>query len=189
LRTKVIIGSVAAVLLLIAGAAIGSAFLKLHAPVSPEPVKIATPAAQEHCCTEQDCCTDQDSGKECLDCCAEDDGNPHAPNAKHPDEVARIMNLLPKIEATDSYEKIIGMLGLPKDWDGGSVSSTHCTMVWRKLAPGYHFALNFDPVLKDGKRTLVFTEASFSADHKPGRPPDEYHTVYPYRSWKGMVHK
>jgi hypothetical protein len=32
---------------------------------------------------------------------------------------------LPSIDATDSYDKIIGMLGLPKDWDGGSVSSTH----------------------------------------------------------------
>ena len=120
---------------------------------------------------------------------AQDNGNPHAPNAKHPDEVARIMKLLPKIEATDPYDKIIGTLGLPKDWDGGSVSSTHCTMVWRKLAPGYHFAMNFDPVFKDGKITLVFTEASFSAQKKPGFPPDEHHTIYPYRSAKGMVHK
>jgi hypothetical protein len=120
---------------------------------------------------------------------AGDDGNPHAPNAMHPDEVAQIMKLLPQIEATDFFDKIIGMLGLPKDWDGGSVSSTHCTMVWRKLAPGYHFALNFDPVVKDGKIRLVFTEASFSAQKKPGLPPDEYHTIYPYRSWKGMVHK
>jgi hypothetical protein len=120
---------------------------------------------------------------------AEDKENSHAPNAQHPDEVARIMKLLPKIEATDTYDKIIGMLGLPKDWDGGSVSSTHCTMIWKKLMPGYHLALNFDPVFKDGKITLVFAEASFSAQKKPGFPPDEYHTIYPYRSYKGMVHK
>jgi hypothetical protein len=115
--------------------------------------------------------------------------SPHDANARHPAEVARIMALLPKIDATATYEKIIAQLGLPKDWDGGSVSSTHCTMVWRKLAPGYKFALNFDPVFKDGKIVLVFTEASFSAQNKPGFPADEYHTVYPYRSHKGMVNK
>jgi len=117
------------------------------------------------------------------------EGNPHAADAMHPEEIARIMKLLPKIEAGASFDKIIAMLGLPKDWDGGSVSSTHCTMVWKKIAPGYHFGLNFDPVVKEGRRTLVFTEASFSAPRKPGFPPEEYHTLFPYRVAKGMVHK
>jgi hypothetical protein len=114
--------------------------------------------------------------------------SPHDENATHPDEVARIMKLLPQIPTDASYDKIIAMLGLLKDWEGSSVSNTHCTMVWY-ISPGYAFVLNFDPVFTAGKRTLVFTEASFSAQKKPGFPSDEYHTVYPYRSWKGMVYK
>jgi hypothetical protein len=123
-------------------------------------------------------------------CRADDkEPNPHDAHAKHPPEVARIMKLLPQIDASASSGKIIAFLDLPKDWDGGSVSTTHCTMVWKKLAPGYHFALNFDPVFRDGKIVLVFTEASFSAQKKPGFPADEHHTVFPYRSHKGMVNK
>jgi len=99
------------------------------------------------------------------------------PNAEHPAEIARIMKLLPQIPATASFDKINEILGLPKEWDGGSVSATHCTMVWRNLAPGYDFTLNFSPEGND-EVMLVFTEASFSA---------QGHTVYPYRSWKGMV--
>jgi hypothetical protein len=114
--------------------------------------------------------------------------NPHDPDAKHPARVAKIMKLLPKIPADASFRQIIAMLGLPKSWDGGSVSTTHCTMVWR-IAAGYKFALNFDPVWKGRAVRLVFTEASISAQRKPGFPPDEYHTVYPYRSWKGMVQR
>jgi hypothetical protein len=115
--------------------------------------------------------------------------NSHDANAKHPPEVARIMKLLPQIQADASYDKIIAMLGLPKDWDDGSVSATHCTMVWKNLAPGYHFAVNFDPVPKGDKIVLVFTDASFSAQKKPGFPADEYHTVFPYRSRQGTVQK
>jgi hypothetical protein len=124
-----------------------------------------------------------------LDVAAPEDEEPrpHDANAKHPFAVTRIMGLLPHIPADASYHQIIALLGLPPDWDGGSVSSTHCSLVWRELAPGYHFVLNFDPMLKDGKLILVFTEASFSAHKKPGFPPNEYHTVFPYRSWKGMV--
>jgi hypothetical protein len=98
------------------------------------------------------------------------------------------MKLLPQIPADGSPDKIIALLGLAREPDGGSVSNTNFTMVWN-IAPGYHFVLNFDPVPKDGKIRLVFTEASFSAQEKAGFPPDEYHTVYPYRSPDGMVYK
>ena len=114
---------------------------------------------------------------------------PHDANARHPLVVMRIMGLLPQIPADGSYDQIITLLGLPPKWDGGTASSTHFKIVWRNLAPGYRFALNFSPVLKDGKQILVFAEASFSAHKKPGFPPDQYHTVYPFRSWKGMVSK
>jgi hypothetical protein len=118
----------------------------------------------------------------------EKEQNPHAPNAKHPEKVAAIMKKLSDMPVDASFDKIIAYLGLPKDWDGGSVSTTECTMVWN-IAPGYHFALNFDPVAMGDKITLVFTDASFSAQKKPGFPPDEFHTIYPYRSRKGMVEK
>jgi hypothetical protein len=114
--------------------------------------------------------------------------NPHAPNAKHPQEVARILKLLPEIPVTASFDEIIAMLGLPKDRTGGSVSSTHCTMTW-DVAPGYRFALSFDPEFQGDKLVLVFAEASFAAQSKPGFAPHEYHTVYPYRTWKGMVYQ
>jgi hypothetical protein len=114
--------------------------------------------------------------------------NPHEPNAKHPEKVARIMKLLPRIPVDASYDKIITFLGLPKDWDSGSVSTTHCTMVWN-IAPSYQFALNFDPLPRDGKIKLVFTDAYFSARGKRGFPPDEFHTIYPYHARKGMVQK
>jgi hypothetical protein len=114
--------------------------------------------------------------------------NPHAPNAEHPRAVARIMKRLPRIRGTASPGEIIRMLGLPKDWDGGSVSSTECSMYW-KVAPGYRFELSFDPVPRDGKLNLEFRGAGFAAQKKPGFAPQEYHTVYPYRTWKGMVNK
>jgi hypothetical protein len=96
------------------------------------------------------------------------------------------MKLLPAIPAAASLDEIITLLGLPKDWSGGSVSSTHCCMYW-EVAPRYRFELSFDPVPRDGKLTVEFQEAGFAAQQKPGFAPDEYHTVYPYRTWKGMV--
>ncbi len=115
--------------------------------------------------------------------------DPHAANSKHPAAVARIVKLLPQIPADESPDRIIAMLGIPKDCDGGHVSNTGCSMVWKYIAPGYHFTLAFDPEVKEGKLTLKFGEARFSAQHKPGFPPEEYHTVYPYRSSEGMVYK
>jgi hypothetical protein len=97
------------------------------------------------------------------------------------------MALLPGIPADGSFEEIIALLGLSKDWIGGSVSSTHCDMAW-DIAPGYRFCLSFDPVFEDGTRALLFTGAGFSAQNKPGFRHDEYHTVYPYRARKGMAH-
>jgi hypothetical protein len=114
--------------------------------------------------------------------------SPHAPNAQHPREVARIMKLLPDIPPDASVDEIIAMLRLAKSWNGGSVSSTHCCMFW-DVAPRYRLELSFDPVPRDGKLTLELREAGFSAQGKPGFGPDEYHTVYPYRTWKGMVTK
>jgi hypothetical protein len=102
--------------------------------------------------------------------------------------VARIMKLLPRIANRASVDELIALLGLPKNWDGGGVSATECTMIWN-FEGGYKFVLSFDPVPKNGKLTLEFREAAFSAPHKPGFPPDESHTVFPYRTWKGMVYK
>jgi hypothetical protein len=112
--------------------------------------------------------------------------SPHGVNARHPPEVARIMQLLPEIPANATLDEIIALLGLPRDWDGGSVSSTHCCMYW-EVAPGYRFELAFDPVPRDAKVHLEFREAGFAARNRPGFAAQEYHTVYPYRTWKGMV--
>ena len=112
---------------------------------------------------------------------------PHAKDATHPTEVTRLMKLLPDIPVDGSLEEILAVLGLQDDWTGGGVSSTRCDMVWQ-IAPGYQFELSFDPVHgKDGSLTLVFVGAGFAAQNKPGFPPDEYHTVYPYRMREGMV--
>ncbi len=114
---------------------------------------------------------------------------PHAKEATHPAEVARLMKRLPDIPVDGSLEEILAVLGLEDDWTGGGVSSTHCDMVWQ-IAPGYKLGLSFDPVPgKDASPRLVFVEAGFSAQNKPGFPADEYHTIYPYRTRKGMVSK
>jgi hypothetical protein len=114
--------------------------------------------------------------------------NPHASNAKHPTEVARIIERLSEIPVTASADEIIALLGLPKDWNGGSVSSTHCCMTW-DISTGYCFVLSVAPVAKDGKWALEFREAGFQAQGKPGFPPPEYHTIYPYHTWRGMQYK
>jgi hypothetical protein len=113
---------------------------------------------------------------------------PKNPPGKHPAEVARIMKLLPKIRASASADEIIKFLGLPKDCDYGP-PGTGFTMSWNRIAPGYHFNLNFEPARKDGEVKFMLVEAAFSSLHAPGRPPDDYYTIYPYRSAKGMVYK
>ena len=109
--------------------------------------------------------------------------------AKHPAEAARIMKLLPKIPASASADEIIKFLGLPNDFNEGHAGNMGFDMVWSKIALGYQFTLSFSPARKDGKITMVFAEAAFSALGAPGFPADDYYTVYPYRSAKGMIYK
>src|SRR5262249_32711841 len=113
---------------------------------------------------------------------------PHGPIPRHPPEVARIMKLLPEIPASASHDEIIAFLGLPEEWDGGSFDVHLCTMVWEHIAPGYKFVLCFHPEPRGGKLTLLFVEASFSAQSMLCCSPDGRGTVYPYRTWKGMVY-
>lgn len=112
--------------------------------------------------------------------------NPHARNANRPVEVARLMKLMPEIERDDSHEEIITKLGLLKDCDGGGVDGTGCCMLW-EIPPEYRFCLSFTVEEKNDKWILVFSQASFSAARKPGFPPHEYHTIYPFRDRKSMV--
>lgn len=108
--------------------------------------------------------------------------DPFGPNPRHPPEVVRLMNLLPGIPAAGSREDILRHLGLPP-CQSGSASGTHCHMLW-PIAPGYRLCLAYLPV-----PPFVFLEASISAQGKPGRPADEYCTIYPYRNRDGMVAK
>ena len=114
------------------------------------------------------------------------ESNPHTPDAKHPAEVARIIKLLPDMPTSASPDDIEAMLMLPKP-DFGSIGGRHCEIYWN-IAPRYRFVLSFDPVWKERQLTLEFRSASIAAQGKPGFPLHEYHTVYPYRTWKGMVY-
>jgi hypothetical protein len=99
------------------------------------------------------------------------------------------MRLLPKIPASADADEIIKFLGLPEHFEGGHAGSIGFNMVWTKIAPGYEFNISFGPKWKDGKIKYMFEEAAFSALKAPGYPPDDYYTIYPYRTAKGMVYK
>ena len=91
---------------------------------------------------------------------------------------------IPRVAKLDS---ILQLLELSKDWDGGSVSSTHCVMVW-DVAPGYRFELSINPTPRDDDNIEVF-EAGFAAQNKPGFPLDEFHTVYPCLTTNGIAYE
>jgi hypothetical protein len=108
--------------------------------------------------------------------------NPHGRNAKHPEEVVRIMKLLCEIPADASEAKIIAFLGLPEKATFGFGDEHGTTMYW-DVAPGYRFRLHI--FWGFGKPKLSLAE--FAATGKPGFPPEEYHTLYPYRSGTKMI--
>jgi hypothetical protein len=119
---------------------------------------------------------------------AEVTSNPHARGARHPAAVERLMRLLPRIPKDGSYEQVRSMLGLDREPDGFEGSVTDLTEVW-DIAPGYRFELCFGVEIRGGRDPVrYFASAGFSAQNKPGLPPRQYHTIYPYRARQGMAY-
>jgi hypothetical protein len=114
--------------------------------------------------------------------------NPHARGAKHPAAVERLMRLLPRIPKDGSFAQIRSMLALDREPDGREGDTEELTEIWY-IAPGYRFALTFGVDIQEGRDTVrFFVGAGFSAQNKPGLPPREYHTIYPYRARQGMAY-
>jgi hypothetical protein len=112
----------------------------------------------------------------------------HARHVKHPEEVARILALLPDIPETASPDEVIQFLGLPKEPTNCDSDRKGFDMGW-DIAPGYRFGLSFRVVNKDGKWHTILTVAGFMVTHEPDSPSPRYGAVYPYRGHEGMVYE
>jgi hypothetical protein len=99
------------------------------------------------------------------------------------------MRLLPQIPKDGSYEQIRSMLGLDRERDrGGGEDPEEFTEGW-DIAPGYRFELTFVFEIREGRDPVIhFASAGFSAQNKPGLPPQQFDTIFPYRVRDGMAY-